>query len=113
LSFGGVQAYAGHLQHTPDFVERRRQDEVEYARAGEVVDRLRAEGLTPRIVTGAGTGSHALDAGGGLFTELQCGSYVFMDVHYLQVALRSEEHTSELQSRENLVCRLLLEKKNG
>src|SRR5690606_41640254 len=26
-------------------------------------------------------------------------------------ALRSEEHTSELQSRENLVCRLLLEKK--
>src|SRR5690606_42109176 len=28
------------------------------------------------------------------------------------VAARSEEHTSELQSRENLVCRLLLEKKN-
>src|SRR5436309_8258504 len=28
-------------------------------------------------------------------------------------ALRSEEHTSELQSRENLVCRLLLEKKNS
>src|SRR5690606_40740389 len=26
---------------------------------------------------------------------------------------RSEEHTSELQSRENLVCRLLLEKKKG
>src|SRR5690606_41990109 len=29
-----------------------------------------------------------------------------------RAALRSEEHTSELQSRENLVCRLLLEKKN-
>src|SRR5690606_41944515 len=28
------------------------------------------------------------------------------------IAMRSEEHTSELQSRENLVCRLLLEKKN-
>src|SRR5690606_41447247 len=28
------------------------------------------------------------------------------------IDLRSEEHTSELQSRENLVCRLLLEKKN-
>src|SRR5690606_40792486 len=28
-----------------------------------------------------------------------------------QVGYRSEEHTSELQSRENLVCRLLLEKK--
>src|SRR5690606_41315849 len=29
------------------------------------------------------------------------------------VPVRSEEHTSELQSRENLVCRLLLEKKNN
>src|SRR5690606_41520962 len=29
------------------------------------------------------------------------------------VDARSEEHTSELQSRENLVCRLLLEKKNN
>src|SRR5690606_41308451 len=31
--------------------------------------------------------------------------------HRLDGAPRSEEHTSELQSRENLVCRLLLEKK--
>src|SRR5690606_40225705 len=30
----------------------------------------------------------------------------------LSIAVRSEEHTSELQSRENLVCRLLLEKEN-
>src|SRR5690606_40909131 len=31
---------------------------------------------------------------------------------HVLVSIRSEEHTSELQSRENLVCRLLLEKKN-
>src|SRR2546422_3842197 len=31
----------------------------------------------------------------------------------LRIALRSEEHTSELQSRLHLVCRLLLEKKNS
>src|SRR5690606_41400014 len=31
----------------------------------------------------------------------------------LQSIVRSEEHTSELQSRENLVCRLLLEKKKA
>src|SRR5688572_31996478 len=30
-----------------------------------------------------------------------------------QTGYRSEEHTSELQSQSNLVCRLLLEKKNG
>jgi 3-hydroxy-D-aspartate aldolase len=91
LWFGGVQAYAGHLQHTAEFAERVQQDEVEYRMAGETIERLRADGLVPRIVTGAGTGSHAIDAGGGLFTELQCGSYVFMDVHYLQVMLRPDE----------------------
>src|SRR5690606_42152394 len=42
-----------------------------------------------------------------LTTEVDTGQ----DIQpYLQI--RSEEHTSELQSRENLVCRLLLEKKN-
>ena len=32
---------------------------------------------------------------------------------YKEAGVRSEEHTSELQSRRNLVCRLLLEKKNN
>src|SRR5690606_41709821 len=36
---------------------------------------------------------------------------VMLEVGYFP--LRSEEHTSELQSRENLVCRLLLEKKKA
>ena len=64
---------------------------MEYRRAGETIERLRADGLVPSIVTGAGTGSHAIDAGGGLFTELQCGSYVFMDVRYQEVTLRPDE----------------------
>src|SRR5690606_40595321 len=34
-----------------------------------------------------------------------------VDIFYGLVPMRSEEHTSELQSRENLVCRLLLDKK--
>src|SRR5690606_27611414 len=40
------------------------------------------------------------------------GSTAEMNTRALVSATRSEEHTSELQSRENLVCRLLLEKKN-
>src|SRR5690606_41757513 len=39
-------------------------------------------------------------------------SHVYLPIHVAAAATqRSEEHTSELQSRENLVCRLLLEKK--
>src|SRR5690606_41000964 len=41
---------------------------------------------------------------------LQTVEHVFKE-HSLPKGTRSEEHTSELQSRENLVCRLLLEKK--
>src|SRR5690606_14841681 len=44
-----------------------------------------------------------------LFSELE--EETGGDIELLQEALRSEEHTSELQSRENLVCRPLLEKK--
>jgi 3-hydroxy-D-aspartate aldolase len=39
------------------------------------------------IVTGAGTGTHDLDSEDGLFTELQVGSYVFMDVDYQRALL--------------------------
>src|SRR5690606_41978547 len=56
------------------------------------------------------------------FSTTPCGSYaqpshaanssmMSMLVSLLMRSSRSEEHTSELQSRENLVCRLLLEKK--
>src|SRR5690606_39997989 len=41
--------------------------------------------------------------------RLKCASSTFW---IIRLSSRSEEHTSELQSRENLVCRLLLEKKN-
>src|SRR5699024_10385969 len=40
------------------------------------------------------------------------GNFIQNVVNFLLVAFRSEEHTSELQSRFDLVCRLLLEKKN-
>src|SRR5690349_21906774 len=52
---------------------------------------------------------HFTDFIGGLITEFtpMAGDRKFAD----DEALRSEEHTSELQSRRDLVCRLLLEKK--
>ncbi len=90
LAFGGVQAYAGHLQHIPELAERRRRAAPEDASVRAVLDGLAAEGIEVPRVTGAGTGSHAIDAAGGLFSELQCGSYIFLDVDYLRVALRPD-----------------------
>jgi D-serine deaminase-like pyridoxal phosphate-dependent protein len=47
-----------------------------------VVDDLRRAGLDCAIVSGAGTGTFALEAASGVFTELQVGSYLFMDADY-------------------------------
>src|SRR5690606_41794504 len=46
-----------------------------------------------------------------VFASMSLAAVCRMHLHILGQRLRSEEHTSELQSRENLVCRLLLEKK--
>src|SRR5690606_40696151 len=45
--------------------------------------------------------------------DLRTGIHHISRQHAFHGAIRSEEHTSELQSRENLVCRLLLEKKKA
>src|SRR3712207_8813535 len=67
--------------------------------------RWRAHGHTAFVLPGDGPATLLMD-----MTELQDPRPVADRVH-LTEDLRSEEHTSELQSRQYLVCRLLLEKK--
>ncbi len=90
LEFAGVTAYAGHVQHVADFAERRRQAMRANAAVVELAKGLEQAGLAPPLISGAGTGSHAIDADGGPYTELQVGSYIFTDVEYDAVALRQE-----------------------
>lgn len=82
LTFDGVQAYAGHLQHLPDAKSRQTANDGATALLAGVVQQLRDTGLPPARVTGGGTGTYAFDLAGGVFTELQAGSYAFMDVEY-------------------------------
>ena len=63
-----------------------------------VIDALAAVGGRPRIVTGGGTGSHRIDATLGLFTELQVGSYVFMDAQYLACDLTGDDEASPFET---------------
>lgn len=82
LIFGGIQAYHGLAQHLRTPEERAAAVGAAVERAGSVVEDLRRHGLACEVVTGAGTGSFALEAASGVFTELQAGSYVFMDADY-------------------------------
>ncbi|MBK4736504.1 DSD1 family PLP-dependent enzyme [Noviherbaspirillum pedocola] len=82
LRFGGLQAYHGGAQHRRTREERR----VAAARAAEsaaqTVVRLDAAGIACATVTGGGTGSVEFDLASGVYTEIQPGSYVFMDGDY-------------------------------
>lgn len=90
LSLNGVQGYAGQVQHIADFAERKRQSHASLALLGAVRDRLAAAGHPCPIVTGGGTGSHALDPAAGVLTELQVGSYIVSDVEYDAVDLTGD-----------------------
>ncbi|MBY0562790.1 MAG: DSD1 family PLP-dependent enzyme [Hyphomonadaceae bacterium] len=82
LRFGGVQFYCGAQQHIAGFAERRAAiaERTEYLSG--VVGALTEAGLAPPLVTGGGTGTHRIDVELGVLTELQVGSYVFMDRQY-------------------------------
>ncbi len=82
LRFAGIQMYAGQIQHVADDASRRRAYDDVIAAAAALVAALRTAGLPPDVVTGGGTGTHAYDLASGVFTELQAGSYAFMDVEY-------------------------------
>jgi D-serine deaminase-like pyridoxal phosphate-dependent protein len=87
LEYAGVQFYCGMQQHIASYAERRAAIEDRTLFAKTVIEALRAAGGAPEIITGGGTGTHRIDAELGLFTELQVGSYVFMDSQYRDCAL--------------------------
>ena len=87
LEFCGIQAYWGHLQQVQDFAERRRVVSQQGEIVRDAIAVLREAELPPRIVTGGGTGTAWIDADLGLFTELQPGSYLFMDSSYCRPTL--------------------------
>ena len=87
LSFAGVQAYSGRVQHIEAYGERRRVYLEQVRRLAAAIEALTGAGFRPEIVSGGGTGTFAIDLEHGLFTECQVGSYIFMDVEYDLVEL--------------------------
>lgn len=84
LILRGIQSYSGNLQHIPVRAERRAKALAQLEQLRGMIARLRDGGIDVPIVTGAGTGTFDLDPEARVFTELQVGSYVFMDVDYLR-----------------------------
>ena len=92
LRLRGVQAYWGHLQQVVPMSERQQLAGVQQKRLQSLISALSSAGHLPEIVSGAGTGTHKIDGDSGLFTEIQPGSFLFMDSCY-GVSLTSETGT--------------------
>ena len=82
LKFTGIQAYQGAMQHLESYEARKEKLDAAIAQVKDAVAGLEAEGLKPELVSGGGTGSYYFESGSGVYNELQCGSYAFMDADY-------------------------------
>lgn len=95
LKFVGIQAYQGSAQHVRDYAERREKIEAATKIAADTLALLNRNGLDCAIIAGAGTGSYPFEAASGIYNEMQCGSYIFMDADYQRVLDAQGEQTSE------------------
>ena len=89
--YAGVQGYDGGCQNLVEYETRRQRQLMGLGPLGALCDALRDAGLSPAIVSGGGTGTHGFDDEQGVLNEIQVGTYVMMDVNYLNVRLRAGE----------------------
>ncbi|MYN14303.1 DSD1 family PLP-dependent enzyme [Pusillimonas sp. TS35] len=82
IHFAGIQAYQGGLQHIRGVESRRASWQDALARVRAYLAALEQAGIACPIVTGGGTGSAVFDVASGVFTEIQPGTYAFMDADY-------------------------------
>ena len=88
LKFGGVMGYSGTASHTKGWETRRQKSLTDIGPVVETANMCKKAGLNVPIITGGSTGTYNIDKEIGL-TELQAGSYVFMDTLYMHVGSKS------------------------
>jgi D-serine deaminase-like pyridoxal phosphate-dependent protein len=89
LELKGICSYAGHVAHVVGFEERRAHSQRSLAQALATRDLLRHAGHNVEILSGASTGTYNIDSYIEGMTEMQSGSYVFMDVEYRKIGGKS------------------------
>ena len=87
LEFDGIQAYAGHISHVEDIGDRKKMTAENYDKLKKLLSYLKENGIDVKTVSGGSTGTAEIKALEGLYTELQAGSYLFMDATYRNLSL--------------------------
>jgi D-serine deaminase-like pyridoxal phosphate-dependent protein len=82
LNFAGLHCYQGTAQHMRSPAQRAQAIAAAAQAALNTKIYIEARGIPVQTITGAGTGSFMLERDSGTYTELQAGSYIFMDADY-------------------------------
>jgi D-serine deaminase-like pyridoxal phosphate-dependent protein len=90
LRLKGIQAYEGHCMAVPDRGKRVRMANEAMAKAASALALLRREGLPAGTLSGGGTGTYDITGRNPEVTELQAGSYAFMDATHARLVSEFE-----------------------
>ena len=85
LTLKGLLCYDGGSQHVKGFAARREQTLERLLGATDTFDLFNSSGLNTEIFSGGGTGSYNIDHETRGLTDVQVGSYVFMDAQYMDI----------------------------
>ena len=83
LKFRGILAYDGGVQHVKGYQARKDQAMKNFEPIVMTYEKMKASGLNLEIFSGGGTGTYDIMTGVKGFTDVQVGSYVFMDCQYI------------------------------
>ncbi|HIF75327.1 MAG TPA: DSD1 family PLP-dependent enzyme [Porticoccaceae bacterium] len=85
LRLRGLLCYDGGSQHVKGFEKRKNQTLERLVAATNTHEQFQASGLTTEVFSGGGTGTYNIDHQTRGLTDIQVGSYVFMDAQYLGI----------------------------
>ena len=77
--------YGGNAVYNEDFDLRKKQAMDSVNTLVAAADDIEADGMEVKIISAGGTGTYDITGKVDRVTELQCGSYLFMDSKYLEV----------------------------
>ena len=95
LDLIGLQGYGGNNQHVMGFENRKAREVASNEKVVAARHALEKAGFAVQMVSVGGTGSYNIDADFPGVTEIQPGSYVFMDSHYNKIGGRDQPDFSE------------------
>ena len=114
LTLRGLLCYDGGSQHVKGFDQRKAQTLGRLYEASETYDLFNSSGLSTEIFSGGGTGTYNIDHETRGLTDIQVGSYVFMDAQYIDIGGESsDEIYSDFQPALTILTTVLNDQYEG